>query len=141
MILIIDTSGDRSFTVGFVIEKSGAIKDKQVVRGTYHHAELLLPTITKLLKKNLIAVNDLSGIIVSVGPGGFTSLRIGVVTANALGFALDIPIAGLQKDDYSTVQQFVKEGSKKLKSLKPGIPVSPHYGREPNITTPKKQIK
>lgn len=141
MILAIDSSGKHSFTVGIVIEENGTLKDKRVVHGKYLHAEYLLPTIAELLKKNLVKVHDLTGIIVSTGPGGFTSIRVGVVTANALGYALGIPIAGLTGNDYSTFLQLVQKGTKKIRLVRPAIPVSPQYGREPNITTPKKQLK
>ncbi len=41
-----------------------------------------------------IAVEDLESIVVGLGPGGFTGIRIGIATALGLGQALDVPVAG-----------------------------------------------
>lgn len=41
-----------------------------------------------------IAVEDLDSIVVGLGPGGFTGIRIGIATALGLGQALDVPVAG-----------------------------------------------
>jgi tRNA threonylcarbamoyladenosine biosynthesis protein TsaB len=47
-----------------------------------------------LLQAAGIALRDLDRIVVGVGPGGFTGLRIGVATALALGQALGVPVVG-----------------------------------------------
>ncbi|MEE2907636.1 MAG: tRNA (adenosine(37)-N6)-threonylcarbamoyltransferase complex dimerization subunit type 1 TsaB [Planctomycetota bacterium] len=57
--------------------------------------DALMPAIELLLGENGIEPASLSGIGVSIGPGGFTGLRIGIAAAKMLGWALDIPIAGI----------------------------------------------
>ncbi len=94
----------------------------------------------KLLKNNKIKPGDLSGVIVVSGPGGFTSVRIGVVTANTLGFALGIPVAGIRKAEGETAKDLIGEGLKRLKKIKVEEIVLPFYGQEPNITKPKKLV-
>ena len=42
---------------------------------------------------------ELDGIVVGTGPGRYTSLRDGLVTARALAFALDVPVAGVSTLD------------------------------------------
>ena len=59
------------------------------------HSELLMPHIDKILGMAGIKKNDLKGIAVSIGPGSFTGLRIGLATAKALAYALKIPIVGV----------------------------------------------
>lgn len=57
-------------------------------------SQVLLPMIDKILKKNNLIVSDLTSIEVNPGPGSFTGTRVGVSVANAIGFALDIPVNG-----------------------------------------------
>ena len=55
-------------------------------------SQVLLPMIVKILKKNNLTLKDLTAVEVNCGPGSFTGTRVGVSVANALGFALDIPV-------------------------------------------------
>jgi len=57
----------------------------------------LVSLIEETLKKEKISLNDIKEIEVNLGPGSFTGLKIGVAVANALGFALDIPVNGGRK--------------------------------------------
>lgn len=57
-------------------------------------SQILLPMIVKILKKQKAAMTDISEIKVNTGPGSFTGTRVGVAVANALGFALNIPVNG-----------------------------------------------
>ncbi len=59
------------------------------------HSELLMPHIAKLLDMAQVAKSDLKGVAVSVGPGSFTGLRIGLSTAKTLAYALQIPLVGV----------------------------------------------
>ena len=59
------------------------------------HSERLMPSIHKLLEESSAKVHDLQGIALSLGPGSFTGLRIGVSTAKGLAYALKIPVAGV----------------------------------------------
>jgi tRNA threonylcarbamoyladenosine biosynthesis protein TsaB len=59
------------------------------------HGELLAMGIDEALRKAGVAATDLGGIAVGVGPGPFTGLRVGVVTARAMGSVLGIPVAGV----------------------------------------------
>lgn len=59
------------------------------------HAELLAPGIAEVLADAGRSASDLTGIAVGVGPGPFTGLRIGLMTARAMGDALTIPVTGV----------------------------------------------
>jgi tRNA threonylcarbamoyladenosine biosynthesis protein TsaB len=58
------------------------------------HGELLAPGVERVLADAGIGATDLDGIVVGLGPGPFTGLRVGVVTARALSHALGIPAYG-----------------------------------------------
>lgn len=55
----------------------------------------LMPNIESLLMDFGLKTKDIGGLGVSVGPGSFTGLRIGVTTAKTLAQALDVPIVGI----------------------------------------------
>jgi tRNA threonylcarbamoyladenosine biosynthesis protein TsaB len=107
--LAIDTTTDIS---------SIALVDEAGVLGEYnfaHQMDLsrrLMPNIVSLLKDCGLRVRDLEAIGVSLGPGSFTGLRIGVVTAKILAHVLRIPIAGvvsldLLAEQFSYLEQHI----------------------------------
>jgi tRNA threonylcarbamoyladenosine biosynthesis protein TsaB len=61
----------------------------------HRHAELLAPAVSKVIDDAGVARTDLTGIAVGVGPGPYTGLRVGLVTARVLGAALGIPVYGV----------------------------------------------
>jgi tRNA threonylcarbamoyl adenosine modification protein YeaZ len=75
------------------------------------HGELLAPAIAKVLAAAGATVGDLTAIGVGTGPGPYTGLRAGVVTAQVLGSALDLPVYGLCTLDVIAAQaRFAAEG-------------------------------
>jgi len=58
-----------------------------------NEAETLQPAVDELLRANKFRPEDIQQLIVCVGPGGFTSTRIGVSAVNAWAFAKNIPVA------------------------------------------------
>ncbi len=61
---------------------------------TSAQAKNLIPMIETALKSSDISYNDLSKVAVSIGPGSFTGIRIGLATARAIGFSANIPVLG-----------------------------------------------
>jgi tRNA threonylcarbamoyl adenosine modification protein YeaZ len=59
------------------------------------HGELLAPSIARVIADAGAEPRDLTGIAVGVGPGPFTGLRVGVVTARVFGRTLGIPVHGV----------------------------------------------
>lgn len=63
------------------------------------HSEQLVPHIELLLDQAQVDKSDLTGIVVAIGPGSFTGLRIGMGTAKAMAYALKIPLYGAMTMD------------------------------------------
>src|SRR5437867_1689924 len=59
------------------------------------HSERLMAAVDRLVADCGLSPHDLDGLAVSIGPGSFTGLRVGIATAKGLGLALDLPIAAV----------------------------------------------
>lgn len=59
------------------------------------HAATLLPLIGSLLDAASVSLNDVGGIAVSIGPGSFTGLRIGLSTVKGLAYGAALPVVGI----------------------------------------------
>ena len=59
------------------------------------HSELLIPMITTIMADAGASRADLTAIAVGVGPGPYTGLRVGVMTARVLGSVLRLPVSGV----------------------------------------------
>lgn len=95
MFLFINTALNNKLTIALVLHTL-QILDRADLDIHQNHSEKLLPAVEKLLSKNKLTLKDLKGIGVARGPGSFTGVRVGVACANALGFALNIPIKGIK---------------------------------------------
>ena len=73
---------------------SVALKNKgKVIKSLSAKNKFGSQVLLSLIKK-IVDTSDIKGIEVETGPGSFTGLRVGVSVANALGFALNIPVNG-----------------------------------------------
>jgi tRNA threonylcarbamoyl adenosine modification protein YeaZ len=68
---------------------------EQAVPSGTRHAELLTPAIRAALAAAGVRLADVDAVVVGLGPGPFTGLRVGVVTAAALGDARSLPVIGV----------------------------------------------
>ena len=59
------------------------------------HGELLVPTVDRVLATAGLALADVTGVVVGTGPGPYTGLRVGLVTAASFGDALGVPVHGV----------------------------------------------
>ncbi|NUR08047.1 MAG: tRNA (adenosine(37)-N6)-threonylcarbamoyltransferase complex dimerization subunit type 1 TsaB [Nocardioidaceae bacterium] len=74
------------------------------------HGELLAPGITAVLDEAWVPRQDVTAVAVGVGPGPFTGLRVGLVTARTLALTLQIPVYGVCTLDVLAAQA-VDEGA------------------------------
>lgn len=70
-----------------------SIVDEEHWPSEQNESQTLMPAVEKLLKDNSLSPNDIDRLLVCVGPGGFTSCRIGVSAGNAWSFAKQVPVS------------------------------------------------
>ncbi|MGC4035129.1 MAG: tRNA (adenosine(37)-N6)-threonylcarbamoyltransferase complex dimerization subunit type 1 TsaB [Chitinophagaceae bacterium] len=88
-ILNIDTSIDKA---SVCLSQDGteiAISSNNIQKD---HSSWLQPAIQQLMQSNDLSLNKLDAVAVSIGPGSYTGLRIGLSTAKGLCYALNIPL-------------------------------------------------
>ena len=88
-ILSIDTSSQVSSVAVLSAERVAAELSMQ---GALTHSETLMPHIGTALEMARVKKEELDGIAVSIGPGSFTGLRIGLAAAKMMAYALHIPL-------------------------------------------------
>jgi tRNA threonylcarbamoyl adenosine modification protein YeaZ len=88
---------------------SDVIAEKTVI-DAMRHGELLTPTIVEVLEAAGAARIDVTAIAVGVGPGPYTGLRVGIVTALVWGSALEVPVYGVCSLDVMA-RQAIREGA------------------------------
>ncbi len=91
-ILGIDTS-TRSGSIAVI--RAGQVLGSLQVAGRLDHSEQVLSSISYLLSRLGVTRGNLDAVAVSVGPGSFTGVRVGLASAGGLARALDIPALGL----------------------------------------------
>ncbi|MFB9313674.1 tRNA (adenosine(37)-N6)-threonylcarbamoyltransferase complex dimerization subunit type 1 TsaB [Nocardioides plantarum] len=93
MLLAFDTASPQ-VTVA-LLDDVGDVLAELVSAETMRHGEQLAPLIERVLAEAGATRLDVTAIAVGAGPGPFTGLRVGLVTARTLGFVLDVPVYGV----------------------------------------------
>ena len=133
MLLFIDTSDHNGLHFALVPELGSNKKAKELKRKlAFNENYKTLELLQKFLKSNKISPKQLKKIVVCSGPGSFTGIRVGISLAQAMGFALNIPVSAVAKEK-------VPNDLQKLWSLKGTKKLELNYGREPNITISKQK--
>ncbi len=86
--LAVETATDFC-SVALEIDGDVRVREEHAPR---RHAELLVPWMRELLAEGGIGFADLDGLVVSRGPGGFTSLRIGLGVVQGVALAHGLPV-------------------------------------------------
>ena len=78
----------------------GLVEDDEVIaesllRSSVTHSERLLVAIDSMLKQCALSVDEIDGWAVSLGPGSFTGLRIGLSTVKGLAYGTEKPVLGI----------------------------------------------
>jgi tRNA threonylcarbamoyl adenosine modification protein YeaZ len=96
LVLALDTATP-AVTAGVVevTPDATATRAVRVAHDARKHGELLMPAVLAVCAEAGSTLQDVDAIVVGAGPGPFTGLRVGMVTAASLGDALDVPVHGV----------------------------------------------
>jgi tRNA threonylcarbamoyl adenosine modification protein YeaZ len=95
---------DTSTVVNVGLARGAQVLAAATVADQMAHVEQLMPLVSECVDTAGIRVADIDKLIVGLGPGPFTGLRVGVVTARVLGFALGVELRGICSLDVLAAQ-------------------------------------
>ncbi len=92
MLLAIDTS---TAQIGLALYDGTSIPGEFTWRSDLHHTQELAPALAELLRRVGIKMNAVHAVGVALGPGSFTSLRVGLAFTKGLVIACHLPVIGI----------------------------------------------
>ena len=102
MLLAVDTS---TAQVGLAIYDGSQVISEYAWRSTQRHTVELAPAILELLKRCALTMDDIQALGVALGPGSFTSLRVGLSLAKGLALSRHVPVVGIPTLDILAAAQ------------------------------------
>ena len=106
MLLAIDTS---TRNAGVALAREGQVISSRSWRSAVNHTSELMPATAQLLESAGLTARDLDGIVVALGPGGFSALRVGMSVAKGLAMATGRPMVGIGTLD-AEAQPYLQSG-------------------------------
>jgi tRNA threonylcarbamoyladenosine biosynthesis protein TsaB len=107
LLLVMDTS---SAVITAAVHDGDSVVGHASEHGAQSHGELLAPVVERALAEAGARPGDLTHVCTGVGPGPFTGLRVGIVTARVMGEALGIPVRGMCSLDVLAFQAAAESG-------------------------------
>jgi tRNA threonylcarbamoyladenosine biosynthesis protein TsaB len=92
MLLAVDTS---TAQVGLALLDGTQVVGELVWTSRHHHSAELAPGLAGLLERCTVSIDSIQALGVALGPGSFTSLRIGLAFVKGLALARHIPMVGV----------------------------------------------
>jgi len=102
MLLAVDSS---TKWIGLALFDGVSVHGEMVWKTNNHHTVELAPAIASLMKRCDITAKDLKVLAVALGPGSFTSLRIGMAVVKGMSLSLKIPVIGVPTLDILVASQ------------------------------------
>lgn len=106
MLLAIDTS---TAFMGLAVYDGNQVLGEMTWRSRAHHTVELAPAVADLLQRIGANVSDLHALGVALGPGSFTSLRVGLAFAKGLALARHLPVLGVPTLDVAAAAVEVQD--------------------------------
>lgn len=117
----IESSGEDA---GVALVREDGVIGSLLSQGKRNHSVVLASMVQDLLKEKGLALGDLSGISVDVGPGSFTGIRIGMTLAASLAYGADLPLVGV-----TSLEVLAHRG----KQLHPGLVIPMIHARQDEV--------
>ncbi|GEM02874.1 tRNA threonylcarbamoyladenosine biosynthesis protein TsaB [Halolactibacillus halophilus] len=92
MILAMDTSTD---VLSVSLHNNQEIIEEYSSKNKNKHSTRLMPAIDRIMKEAKVTPQDLTKIVVGMGPGSYTGVRIALSTAKTMAWTLNIPVVGV----------------------------------------------
>lgn len=102
MLLAVDTS---TKMVGLALYDGAQVMGELVWQTRNHHTVELAPAVESMLSRCGLTAHDLSVLAVALGPGSFTSLRIGLAFIKGMALTLHLPVVGVPSLDVLAASQ------------------------------------
>jgi tRNA threonylcarbamoyladenosine biosynthesis protein TsaB len=106
MLLAIDTS---TAQVGLALYDGSQVIGESLWHSRRHHTVELAPALAELLARTDVKMDEIEAIGVALGPGSFTSLRVGLALAKGLALARHLPLIGVPTLDALAAAQDLRD--------------------------------
>jgi tRNA threonylcarbamoyladenosine biosynthesis protein TsaB len=93
LVLALDTA--TRWPVVALARRDGSMVGERQWESRHRHGEQLIEQVDDLLAADSRRPSDIAALVVGIGPGSFTGLRIGLAMAKTLAYSLDVPLVGI----------------------------------------------
>ncbi|MFH0819290.1 MAG: hypothetical protein V1898_04810 [Patescibacteria group bacterium] len=133
MYLIFDNLSSENIYLALADQKK--ILSEKMAPVERRHGEVALIAINNFLRKNKVKPTAIKALVVNIGPGQYTKVRLAVLIANTWAYILNIKLYGIKKQYFLNPNMLLK----KMSTIKPLSQIEPFYAAEPTITKSKKK--
>lgn len=102
MLLAVDTSSSQ---LGLALYDGAQVVAESVWTSRARHTVELAPALAELFQRTGVTMGDIQALGVALGPGSFTSLRVGLAFVKGLALARNLPLIGIQTLDWVAASQ------------------------------------
>jgi tRNA threonylcarbamoyladenosine biosynthesis protein TsaB len=102
MLLAVDTS---TAQMGLAVYDGAQVIAEYAWRSSHRHTVELAPAVAELLNRSGLKMDTIKSLGIALGPGSFTSLRVGLAFAKGLAFARQLPLIGIPTLDILAASQ------------------------------------
>lgn len=102
MLLAVDTSSSQ---LGLALYNGAQVVAESVWTSRARHTVELAPALAELFQRTGVKMEDIQALGVALGPGSFTSLRVGLAFVKGLALARNLPLIGIQTLDWVAASQ------------------------------------